>query len=78
MLSTTTTLFSQRVEASPLWLGTSPKRRIGRGTTSISRVRYEKAKQGCAPRVPLSCGAPARRTRGVLQEGEGDVVELVE
>ena len=61
-----TTPFSQRAEPSPLWLGTLPKRRIRRGTTRISRVRCEKAKRGCASRVPLPPGATARRTRGVL------------
>ena len=69
MLLTTTTPFSQRAAPSPLWFGTFPKRRIRRGTTGISRVRYGKAKRGCASRVPLSPGAPARRTRGVLVEG---------
>ena len=49
--------------------GTFPKRRIGRGTTGIFRIRCEKAMRGCASRVPPSPGAPARRTRGVLVEG---------
>ena len=69
MLLTTTTLFSQREKHSPLWSETFPKRRIRRGTTSIFRVRCEKAKRGCASRVPPSPGAAARRTRGVLVEG---------
>ena len=69
MFSTTTTLFSQRVEPIPLCFGTFPKRRIGRGTTGIFRIRCEKAMRGCASRVPASPGAPARRTRGVLVEG---------
>ena len=51
-----------------MWFGTFPKRRSGRGTTSISRVRYEKTKRGGASRVPPSPGA-ARRTRGVMVEG---------
>ena len=69
MLLTTTTPFSQRAEPSPLRFGTFPKRRIRRRRTSIFRVRYGKAKRGCASRVPLSPGAPARRARGVLVEG---------
>ena len=69
MLLSTTTLFSQRAEASPLWLRVFPKRRIRRGRTSIFRVRCEKAMRGCASRVPLPPGAAARRTRGVLVEG---------
>ena len=63
-----TTPFSQRAKPSPLWFGTFPKRRIRRGTTRISRVGCEKAKRGCASRVPLSPGETARRTRGVLVE----------
>ena len=55
---TPTTLFSQRAPPSPLWSGTSPKRRIRRGTTRISRVGCGKAKRGCASRVPPR---PARR-----------------
>ena len=69
MLLTTTTLFSQRAEHSPLWLETFTKRRIRRGRTSIFRVRCEEAMRGCASRVPLPPGAAARRTRGVLVEG---------
>ena len=66
MLLTTTTLLSQRAEPSPVWSGIFPKRRIERGTTSISRVAGDKAKRGCASRVPPSLGVTARRTRGVL------------
>ena len=66
MLSTTRTLFSQRAEPSPSWFGIFPKRGIGRGTTSISRVLCDKAKRGRASRVPPR---PARRTRGLLVEG---------
>ena len=69
MLLTTTTPYSQGAEPSPLWFGTFTKRRIGRGITRISRVPCDKAKRGCASRVPPSPGAPARRTRGVLVEG---------
>ena len=69
MLLTTTTLLSQRAESSPSWLRVLPKRGIGRGITSIFRVLCDKAKRGCASRVPLPHGAPARRTRGVLVEG---------
>ena len=69
MLLTTTTLFSQREKHSPFWSETFPKRCIRRGRTSIFRVRCEKAKRGCASRVPLPPGAVARRTRGVLVEG---------
>ena len=69
MLLTTTTLFSQGVEPSPLWLETFAKHRIRGGRTSIFRVRCETAKRGCASRVPLPPGAAARRTRGVLVEG---------
>ena len=69
MFSTTTTLFSQRAEPSPLSFGTFPKRRMGRGITRNSRVPCEKAERGGAPRVPSSPGAPARRTRGVMVEG---------
>ena len=47
---------------SPLWLRTSPKRRIRPGTTRISRVRCGKAKRGCASRVPGGKAIePARR-----------------
>ena len=49
--------------------GTFPKRRIRRGITRISHVLCDKAKRGCASRVPPSPGATARRTRGVLVEG---------
>ena len=69
MLLTTTTLFSQRAEPSPLSFGTLPKRRMGRGTTRISRVRFENAKRGSASRVPPSPGASARRTGGLIVEG---------
>ena len=69
MLLTTTTPLSQRTEPSPLWFGTLAKRLIRRGTSRISRVRYGKAKRGCASRVPPSPGVAARRTRGVLVEG---------
>ena len=69
MISTTTTLLSQRAEPSPLGFGSFPKRRMGRGITRISRVPCEKAMRGFASRVPPSPGAPARRTRGVLGGG---------
>ena len=69
MLLTTTTLFSQRAEHSPLWLETFTKRRIRRVRTSIIRVRCEKVMRGCASRVPLPPGVTTRRTRGVLVEG---------
>ena len=69
MLLTTTTLLSQRAVSSPSWFDIFPKRGIGRGITSIFRVRYEKAKRGCASHVSLPPGATARRTRGVLVEG---------
>ena len=77
MLSTATTLFSQRAKPSPLCFGTFPKRRIGRGITLISRVQCDTAMRGCASRVPLSPGAPARRTRGVLVEGAPPFCPLV-
>ena len=67
MILTPTTLFSRRAEPSPLWFGTFPKRRIRRGTTRISRVRCEKAKRGCASRVPRLArrnGAPHERVAG--------------
>ena len=66
IIVTPTTLFSQRAEPSPLWLRTSPKPSIRRGTTRISGVRCGKAKRGCASRVPLTPGVTARRTGGVL------------
>ena len=69
MFSTTTTLFSQRAEPSPLSFGTFPKRRMGRGITRISRVLSETAKRGGTSRVSPSPGAIARRTRGVQVEG---------
>ena len=69
MLLTTTTPFSQRADPSPLWFGTFPKRRMGRGITRISRVLSETAKRGGASRVSPSPGAMARRTRGVQVEG---------
>jgi hypothetical protein len=56
-----TTPFSQRAEPSPLWLETSPKRRIRRGTTRMTRVRCERAQ--CVRRPP-SPGASWRRTGG--------------
>ena len=59
---------SQRAEPSPLWFRTFRERRIGRGTTRISRVPCEKAKRGCASRVPLPPGLAACRARGVLVE----------
>ena len=68
-LLTTTTLLSQRAEHSRLWLETFPKHLIRRGTTRIFRVLCDKAKRGCASRVPPSPGAAARRTRGVLVVG---------
>lgn len=52
IISTPTTLFSQWAEPLPLWRDTSPKRRIRRGTTRISRVRCEKEMGGCASRDP--------------------------
>ena len=61
-----TTPFSQRAEPSPLWLETFTKRRIGRGTTRIFRLRCGQGKRGCASRVSPSPGVTARRTRGVL------------
>ena len=63
---TTTTLFSQRAEPSPLSFGTFPKRRMGRGITRISRVRCENAKRGGASRPPLArrVGAPHERGDG--------------
>ena len=51
MILTPTTPFSQRAEPSPLWFGTFPKRRMGRGITRISRVPCDKAMRGCASRV---------------------------
>ena len=69
MSSATTTPLSERAESSPLWSKASPKRSTGRGTTRISRVRYGKAKRGCASRVPLPRAAAARRTGGVLVVG---------
>ena len=71
MIVTPTSLFSQRAAPSPLWCGTSTKRRVGRGTTRISRVRRGKAKRGCASRVPPVArrnGAPHGRGAG----GESD------
>ena len=71
MILMRTTLFSQRAEPSPLWLRTSPKRLIRRGTTRISGVRCEKAVGGCASRVPPVArrnGAPHGRGAG----GESD------
>ena len=56
-LLTTTTLLSQRAGHSPLWLETFTKRRIRRGTTRIFVVRCDKAKRGCASRVPPSPAA---------------------
>ena len=68
-LSIPTTVLSQRAEPSPLWLETFTKRRTGRGTTSISRIRCDQAKRGCASPAPPSPGAAARRTGGVLVVG---------
>ena len=71
MISTTPTPVSQRAEPSPVWSGTFPKRRTGRGTTRISRVRCETAMRGFASRVPL----PARRgdaPHGREEGGESD------
>ncbi len=65
MILTPTTLFSQRAEPLAVVVGDFPKRRIGSGTTRISRVRCDKAKRGWASRVPPSHGATARRTGGV-------------
>ena len=65
MLLTTTTLLSQR----------APPRRCGLGFAGkpswdrVFRLLCEKAKRGYASRVPLPCGAAARRTGGVLVEG---------
>ena len=64
MLVTPATPFSQRAEPSLLWFETFPKPRTGRGTTRISRVGCDKAKRGCASRVPLLPGVTARRTGG--------------
>ena len=69
VLSTTTTLFSQSAEPSPLWLRTFCERPIGRGITRIFRPQCDKGKRGCASRVPLPSGGTARSTRGVLVEG---------
>ena len=66
-----TTPVSQRAEPSSLWWGTSPKRRIRRGTTQIARVGCGKAKRGYASRVPPFVrrnGAPHERGAG----GESD------
>ena len=71
MIVTPTTLFSQRAEPAPLWLRTFLKRYIRRGTTRISRVRCNKAKRGCASRVPPVArrnGPPYGRDAG----GESD------
>ena len=62
---TPTTPFSRRAEFSPLWSETFTKRRTGRGTTRICRVRCETAIRGFASRVPLPPGVTARRTGGV-------------
>ena len=69
VLSTTTTLLSQRAEPSPLWMKLCLESRMGRGITSIFRSLCDKAKRGCALRVPLPSGGTARSTRGVLVEG---------
>ncbi len=71
MILTPTTLFSQRAEPLAVVVGDFPKRRIGRGTTRISRVRCDKAKRGWASRVPPVArrnGAPYGRGAG----GESD------
>ena len=71
MNPTTTTPFSQRAEPSPLWSGAFPKRRTGRRTTWIFRVRCETATRGFASRAPL----PARRgdaPHGREEGGESD------
>ncbi len=62
-----TTSFSQRAEPSPLWFGCCPKRRMGRGTTRISRVRCDKAKRGWASRV----ARVARRNGAPYGRGDG-------
>ena len=69
MIVTLTTPLSQRAKSSLLWLRTFPQHRARRGTISISRIRCERSKRGCASRVPPSPGVTARRTRGVLVEG---------
>ena len=70
-LRTTTTPFSQRAEPSPFCLGTSPKRRSRRGTTSIFRVRCDKTKRGCASRVPAGRTSSRRRIRHWGQQSRG-------
>ena len=63
MIVTPTTPFSQRAEPSPLWLRTSPKPRIRHGTTRTFRVGCDKAKRGCALRVPPPRPAQRRAVR---------------
>ena len=63
MLLTTTTPFSQRADPSPLWVGTFPKRRMGRGITRIPASHATKRSEA-SPRVsPLARrdGAPHER-----------------
>ncbi len=48
---------SERAEPSPLWSVAYPKRRTGRGTARISRVRCGKARRDCPSRVPRRRGA---------------------
>ena len=69
MLMTTTTLLSQRAQPSLLWWSLCLEIRVGHGLAWIPRLLFDKAERGCASRVPLPPGAPARRTRGVLVEG---------
>ena len=71
MISSPATPFSQRAVGSPLWSETFTKRRTGRGTARISRLRCETAMRGFASRGPPLArrnGAPHGRAAG----GESD------
>ena len=67
MLVTPTTPFSQRAEPSPLWLRTSPKPGIRRGTTRISPRRLRKGEA----RLRLAGPPPTRRNGAPYGRGAG-------
>ena len=77
-----TTTLSQRAEPSPLWLRPSPKRRIRRGTTRMSRDRCGQARRGCVSRALLARhnGGPHEGVpvvRAMLYLSEKDLARIV-
>ena len=67
MFSTTTTLFSQRAEPSPLSFGTFPKRRMGRGITR----NFPRPMRDPEARLRLACPPLARRDGAPHERGAG-------